>query len=93
MKVVRALLRVLMACALSGWVLLLWAGINLWLTGIQQQIKGCRGDNSFPYESFGQSCLQWACGWGFLSLSGFLFWCIHRRRTDGLVKPFVPDKE
>ena len=61
MKLACALLRVLVACAFSAWILLLWSGINLWQVGIQQQIDGCRGDNSFPYESFGQSCVQWAC--------------------------------
>ena len=40
MKLARALLRVLVACVFSAWVLLLWSGINLWQVGIQQQIDG-----------------------------------------------------
>ena len=73
MKLARALLRVLVACVFSAWVLLLWSGINLWQVGIQQQIDGCRGDNSFPYESFGKSCVQWACLWGFFHCLVFRF--------------------
>ena len=61
MKLACALLRVLVACAFSVWVLLLESGINRWQVGIQQQINGCRGNNSFPYESFGKSCVRWAC--------------------------------
>lgn len=93
MKLARALLRVLVACVFSAWVLLLWSGINLWQVGIQQQIDGCRGDNSFPYESFGKSCVQWACLWGFFSLSGFSFWCLCRQRQGELEQPSVYDKE
>jgi hypothetical protein len=93
MKLACDLLRILVACALSAWVLLLWSGINLWQVGMQQQIDGCRGDNSFPYESFGQSCVQWACVWGFLSLSGFSFWCLYRRKPGELVQPSVHDMD
>ena len=93
MKLACDLLRVLVACAFSAWVLLLWSGINLWQVGIQQQIDGCRGDNSFPYEAFGQSCVQWACVWGFFSLSGFSFWCLYRRMPSELEQPSVSDME
>ncbi len=60
-----ALLRVLVVCAFSAWVLSLWSGIHLWQVGIQQQIDRCGGENSFRNEVFGQSCLKWACDWGF----------------------------
>ncbi len=61
MKPACALLRVLVVCAFSAWVLLLWSGIHLWQVGIQQQIDRCGGENSFRNKVFGQSCLKWAC--------------------------------
>jgi hypothetical protein len=41
-------LRIVTACLLSGWVLLLWLGIDFWQSGIQQQIDGSRGIHHSP---------------------------------------------
>ena len=53
-----ALLRVLVVCAFSAWVLLLGSGIHLWQVGIQQQIDRCGDENSFRYEFFGKVSLS-----------------------------------
>lgn len=83
MKIACNLLRLLIACVCSAWVFLLGLGINFWQVGIQQQIDGTRLENSFPYEAFGQSCIQWAAIWGFVSLLGLSFWSMYRRRHQG----------
>lgn len=82
MRPLLILLRIVIACLLSGWVLLLWLGNDLWQTGIQQQIDGSRGANSFPYEACGQSCIRWACIWGFISCASFVFWCLSKGRPN-----------
>ena len=80
MKIALNLLRLLIACVCSAWVFLLGLGIDFWQIGIQQQIDGTRGANSFPYEAFGQSCMKWAVIWGFVSLLGLSFWTMQCRR-------------
>lgn len=75
MKLVRVLIRLFIAGLLSGWTLLLWQGIDTWQTGVQQQIDGSRSGNSFPYESFGRTCVQYALIWGFVACASFAIWC------------------
>ena len=84
MRLILILVRIAIACLLSGWILLLWHGIDSWQTGIQQQIDGSRGANSFPYEAHGQSCIEWASFWGFISCAGFTYWCLHRNNLTRL---------
>jgi hypothetical protein len=47
MKTVLLILRILGALALAAWPVLLWVGIASFQTGIQQQVDGPRGENSF----------------------------------------------
>jgi hypothetical protein len=82
MKPFPIMFRLVIACLLSGWVLLLGLGLVFWLTGIQQQILGSRGANSFPFEACGQSCIKWACVWGFLSGTSFVFRGLPRMKTS-----------
>ena len=70
---------IVIASLLSGWIPLLWFGIDSWLTGIQQQIDGSRSQNSFPFEAFGRSLVRWALIWAFVSTAGITFWCIQKR--------------
>ncbi|MCH1498766.1 MAG: hypothetical protein L7U83_06830 [Akkermansiaceae bacterium] len=76
MKTVPLILRILGALALAAWPVLLWVGIDSFQTGIQQQVDGWRGENSFPYEAFGQNCIMWACIWGSASSVVFGYRCL-----------------
>ena len=76
MKTVRIVFRLVGALALSAWIGLLWMGIDSFHTGIQQQINGTRESNSFPYEAFGESCIEWACIWGGVSCAIIGYLCL-----------------
>ncbi len=87
MKLALILLRVLVAGVLSGWILLLWLGIDSWQTGIGELVHHNTRVNSFPFEEFGRRCIWWACIWGFLSCVGFTFWCMHTRTPINSMQP------